>query len=166
MGTLGRKSNQVKVEYRNVGNPGAGAPGRTWPWATALSVLEAQGQGQGSPRILEEDVTGLHYSAKLDTYCDLCWRVFCGLIWWHGGLYCIAFYSKRYPAALEELGVWCATPEGWCSSLPRWPCREPSSRACWTASAGYARHPASGRSLRLGGWAGVPGSAKPCRAGP
>jgi hypothetical protein len=36
------------------------------------------------------------------------------------------------------------------------PCREPSSRECWTASAGYVRCLASGRSLRRGGW-GLPG---------
>ena len=35
---------------------------------------------------------------------------------------------------LIEIGEgWCATPGGWSSTRPRWPCRECCFRECWIA---------------------------------
>ena len=58
--------------------------------------------------------------------------------------------ASRSSSSRSEAG-WCATPGGWCSSWPRWQCRERCSRGCWTVSAGYVRCPAEGRFSQEGG---------------
>jgi hypothetical protein len=67
---------------------------------------------------------------------------------------------------LIKIGAdWCAMPADWCSNWLKWPCHESYSRVYWSASPGCARHLASRRSVRRGGWVGVPGSNALCATG-